>query len=85
MLPSSLHGVVSIDRLQAHYGFTRMPFGRDLAPQTLHRHPGHGEAVARMSWCVEQHALGAITGEIGAGKPRRSGRRPPRWTPQGTW
>jgi hypothetical protein len=21
-----------IDKLQAHYGFTRMPFGRDLAP-----------------------------------------------------
>ena len=34
---------MSIDRLQAHYGFTRMPFGRDLAPQMLHRHAGHGE------------------------------------------
>ena len=31
-----------IDKLQAHYGFTRMPFGRDLAPQMLHRHGGHG-------------------------------------------
>jgi len=59
---------VSIDRLQAHYGFTRMPFGRDLAPQMLHRHAGHGEAVARITWCVEQHALGVITGEVGAGK-----------------
>jgi type II secretory pathway predicted ATPase ExeA len=27
-----------IDKLQAHYGFTRMPFGRDLAPGMLHRH-----------------------------------------------
>ena len=34
----------------------------------LHRHPGHGEAVARISWCVDQHALGVITGEVGAGK-----------------
>ena len=25
-----------IDKLQAHYGFTRMPFGRDLAPGMLH-------------------------------------------------
>jgi type II secretory pathway predicted ATPase ExeA len=41
-----------IDRLQAHYGFTRMPFGRDLAPGMLHRHAAHGEAAARITWCV---------------------------------
>ena len=23
---------MSIERLQSHYGFTRMPFGKDLAP-----------------------------------------------------
>ncbi len=34
----------------------------------LHRHPGHAEAVARVSWCVDQHAIGVITGEVGAGK-----------------
>ena len=45
-----------------------MPFGRDLAPGMLHRHPGHGEAVARITWCVDQHAIGVITGEVGAGK-----------------
>ena len=55
-------------RLQAHWGFTRMPFGRSLAPSMLHRHDGHAEAVARIGWCVEQHALGVITGEVGAGK-----------------
>jgi len=33
-----------IDKLQAHYGFTRMPFGRDLAPGMLHRHAAHNEA-----------------------------------------
>ena len=27
---------MSIDRLRAHYGFTRMPFGKDLAPGMLH-------------------------------------------------
>jgi type II secretory pathway predicted ATPase ExeA len=59
---------MSVQRLQAHYGFTRMPFGKNLAPGMLHRHPGHGEAVARISWCVDQHALGVITGEVGAGK-----------------
>ncbi len=55
-------------RLQAHWGFTRMPFGRNLAPSMLHRYGGHDEAAARITWCVEQHALGVITGEVGAGK-----------------
>src|SRR3954452_25539563 len=59
---------MSIQRLQDHWGFTRMPFGRGLAPSMLHRHGGHAEAVARISWCVDQHALGVITGEVGAGK-----------------
>ena len=59
---------MSIQRLQSHWGFTRMPFGRDLAPGMLHRHPAHGEAVARITWCVDQHAIGVITGEVGAGK-----------------
>jgi type II secretory pathway predicted ATPase ExeA len=57
-----------IDKLQSFYGFTRLPFGRDLAPGMLHRHTGHAEAVARITWCVDQHALGVITGEVGAGK-----------------
>jgi type II secretory pathway predicted ATPase ExeA len=34
----------------------------------LHRHPGHAEAVARISWCVEEAAIGVVTGEVGAGK-----------------
>ena len=57
-----------IEKLQAHYGFTRMPFGRDLAPGMLHRHHAHNEAVARITWCVAEHGLGVITGEVGAGK-----------------
>ena len=57
-----------IDKLQAHYGFTRMPFGRDLAPGMLHRHAAHNEAVARIAWCVGERSIGVITGEVGAGK-----------------
>jgi type II secretory pathway predicted ATPase ExeA len=57
-----------IDKLRSHYGFTRTPFGRNLAPQMLHRHGAHAEAVARISWCVAERALGVITGEVGAGK-----------------
>jgi type II secretory pathway predicted ATPase ExeA len=59
---------MTIERLQDHYGFTRMPFGRDLAPQMLHRHAAHAEAAARIGWCISQRALGVVTGEVGAGK-----------------
>lgn len=57
-----------IDKLQSHYGFTKTPFGKALAPQMLHRHGAHAEAVARISWCIRERALGVITGEVGAGK-----------------
>ena len=61
-------GLAVIEKLQSHYGFTRTPFGRSLAPQMLHRHGAHAEAVARIGWCVAERALGVITGEVGAGK-----------------
>jgi len=57
-----------IEKLQSHYGFTRMPFGRDLAPGMLHRHHAHNEAVARITWCIAERGIGVITGEVGAGK-----------------
>ena len=57
-----------IDRLQEFFGFTRMPFGRDLAPSMLHRHSAHGEAVARIGWCIAERRIGVISGEVGAGK-----------------
>jgi type II secretory pathway predicted ATPase ExeA len=57
-----------IEKLQAHYGFSRMPFGRNLAPGMLHRHAAHNEAVARIAWCVSERSIGVITGEVGAGK-----------------
>ncbi|MDQ1250458.1 MAG: hypothetical protein QG597_4837 [Actinomycetota bacterium] len=59
---------MSIQNLPAFYGFTTMPFGKSLAPSMLHRHHGHNEAVARISWCITGRSLGVITGEVGAGK-----------------
>jgi type II secretory pathway predicted ATPase ExeA len=59
---------VTIQGLQARFGFTQMPFGRGLDPQMLHRHAAHAEATARIGWCIEQRALAVITGEVGAGK-----------------
>ena len=59
---------MSIDRLRAITGSRRMPFGKDLAPGMLHAHGAHAEAVARMSWCITEQAIGVISGECGAGK-----------------
>lgn len=57
-----------IEKMRHFYGFTKTPFGRDLAPGMLHRHAAHGEAVARIAWCVAERRIGVITGEVGAGK-----------------
>ena len=57
-----------IDRMQQHFGFTTMPFGRDLAPGMLHRHAAHAEAAARITWTITEKTLGVITGEVGTGK-----------------
>ena len=39
-------------KIQSFYGFSKMPFGRDIAPGQLHRHAGHAEAVARLTWAI---------------------------------
>lgn len=59
---------MSVDRLCSFFGFTKLPFGRDLAPASLFRSAGHCEAVARLTWCVEERGLGTLTGEVGCGK-----------------
>ena len=45
---------MTIDRLRAHWGFTRMPFAKDLAPSMLHTHRSHAEAAARITWCIDE-------------------------------
>src|SRR5947209_4494562 len=59
---------MSIDRLRAHYGFSRMPFGKELAPGMLYRSKAHAEALARITWLIAERAMGVVTGEVGAGK-----------------
>ncbi len=59
---------MSLDLLCSYWGLSRTPFRRDLAPSMLHRHAGHTEAVARIRWCINETALGVLTGEVGAGK-----------------
>jgi type II secretory pathway predicted ATPase ExeA len=55
-------------KLISYFGFSRMPFGRDLAPGVLHRHTAHNEALARIGWCIADRRIGVITGEVGSGK-----------------
>jgi len=57
-----------LDKIQSFYGFSRMPFGRDLAPDQLYRHRGHAETVARLTWAIAARAVAVLTGEVGAGK-----------------
>lgn len=59
---------MSIELIRSHYGFSRAPFGKDIAPGALHAHRGHEEAVARISYCIVEQAIGVITGECGSGK-----------------
>ena len=59
---------MTITALRSHYGFSRMPFGKDLAPGMLNGHRCHAEAVARIAWCIDESAIGVITGECGSGK-----------------
>lgn len=58
---------MAIDRLRAYYGFSRMPFGRDLAPGALFPSRSHQEALARIAWLVAEGALGVLSGEVGVG------------------
>ena len=57
-----------LDKIQSFYGFTKMPLGRDLAPAQLHRHHGHAETVARLTWAITTRSVAVLTGEVGAGK-----------------
>ena len=52
----------------AHFGLARTPFGKRIAAKDLFARQAHAEAVARISFCVAESALGVITGDVGAGK-----------------
>ena len=48
----------------AHFGFTRTPFSKSIATKDLYCRPTHDEAVARISFCVAEAALGVIVGDV---------------------
>lgn len=50
------------------FGFTQMPFHRDLESDQLFQAPDLEELHARLRFLVEHRALGVLTGEPGCGK-----------------
>jgi type II secretory pathway predicted ATPase ExeA len=59
---------MSIDKLRTHYGLSRTPFSRGIAPSQIFAARAHKEAVARLRWLIDETAIGVVTGEVGAGK-----------------
>jgi type II secretory pathway predicted ATPase ExeA len=52
----------------AHFGLARTPFGKSIPARDLFPRPARAEAIARISFCVVESALGVVTGDVGAGK-----------------
>jgi type II secretory pathway predicted ATPase ExeA len=53
---------------QQFYGFTHIPFSKDIPPQDILATPGQAELAARLSYLVGEQGIGLVTGEIGSGK-----------------
>ena len=53
---------------QTHYGFTRMPFTKDLPPNDLFASNALQELASRLTFLARERGLGLLTGEIGSGK-----------------
>jgi type II secretory pathway predicted ATPase ExeA len=51
-----------------HFGFTKLPFSKNLSAKDLLDRASHQEAVARIRFCIAEALLGVITGEVGVGK-----------------
>lgn len=57
-----------LSKVQSFFGFTRMPFGRDLAVGMLYPSTDLGQAAARITYGINAHGITVITGEVGTGK-----------------
>jgi type II secretory pathway predicted ATPase ExeA len=57
-----------LEKIQSYFGFTRMPYGRDLAPGMLFGHDDHAQAAARIAYGIDTRGITVITGEVGVGK-----------------
>lgn len=57
-----------ISQMQSYYGFSTMPFTRDIAVGKLFRYTGHNEAAARIAHGITTRGITLVTGEVGVGK-----------------
>src|SRR5205809_5779464 len=51
-----------------HFGFTKLPFSKNVSAKDLLERASHQEAVARIRFCIAESSLGVVTGEVGVGK-----------------
>ncbi len=51
-----------------HFGLTRHPFGKDLAPEDLFVSAAGRELEVRLGHLLELRGIGLVTGEVGSGK-----------------
>lgn len=54
--------------IQAYYGFSRLPFAKDIPPADLFPAEGQQELYARLTYLTQQRGMGLLTGETGCGK-----------------
>ena len=53
---------------QHHYGFTRLPFTKDLTTNELYPSTALQELTGRLTFLARERGIGLLTGEIGSGK-----------------
>jgi type II secretory pathway predicted ATPase ExeA len=51
-----------------YYGFTRLPFTKDIPADLLFNAAGQTELCVRLDFLLKQRGLGLVTGETGSGK-----------------
>ena len=68
----------------AHFGLARTPFGKSIPARDLFPRQAHAEAIARISFCVVESALGVVTGTSGRARRWRCAPRSPPSTRPGT-
>lgn len=51
-----------------HFGLRKRPFSKTPDPAFLFESREHAEALARLSWALEEREVAVLTGEVGAGK-----------------
>ncbi len=60
--------MAGVETWAGHFGLARPPFAKSIPATSLFERTAHKEAVARIRYCIAEMAMGAITGDVGAGK-----------------